>query len=159
MMCGKRVVVPHRLKPLHQIAGRLDLDPAAAHEIHGPGVDARHIRDGAVARVLHRHSLHPAQQLRQPRVELLSTGIDVLAARQRVERPPLNRMHQAGRLARRGHQIEPSARRHLGAVGGSQQPCSDGIGTVEIVEKPAIQVRSPEGFLYSCHVKRHEKSV
>ena len=71
----------------------------------------------------------------------------------------LDRVHEGTRLALRGNQVVPAPRRHVRAVGLSRKPCSDWVGTVEIVKQPAVQAIDPECFLDGGHVKRHKLSV
>ena len=85
---------PHRLERLDEIARRHDVHAAGADRFRSPGVDPRDIGDGATGRVLHRDGLDPAQQVREPRFELLAAAVDQFLARQGVEVVPLDRVHQ-----------------------------------------------------------------
>jgi hypothetical protein len=123
------------------------------------GVDARYVWNRAVAGVLHRDPPDTSQQLREPGIELVASGIDGLVSRQSIEGSPLDGVHKASRLADGGHQIKPAAGRHFRPVRGSQQARCNGIRAVKIVEQPPVQPLGFERPLYGRNVQRHENSV
>ena len=153
------VCVPDRFEPLHQITGRGHVDPASPHELQRAAIDPRDIGNRAVARILHRHPRHAAQQLRQSFIELLTAGVYRLFPGKRIERSALDCVDQPSRLTCCGNQIEPAARRHFRAACRSQQARRDGIRAVKIVKEPPVEPLGFQRLLDRGNVKRHEKSV
>ena len=112
-MRRQRLVRPDCLEPLHEIPGRHDVDAELPHRLDGPGIHPGHIRNGVARRILHRHPLHPAEQLFQPDGELFAPGVRSLFARQVVEIVTLDRVHKPPRRALGWDQVIPAPRRHL----------------------------------------------
>ena len=109
-------VVPDRREPLDEIARRDHLDAGRAHELDRARVDARDVRDRAVRRVLHRDAPQPLQQLPEPGFELVAARVPLGRAGKMRERVPLDGMDQPARLAGRGNQVVPAARRQMSAL-------------------------------------------
>src|SRR5262249_38409680 len=105
-------------------------------------------------RVLHRHAGVAAEQVPEPRLQLLPAEIDLLRAGQMVERPRLDPVDQLARLAPGGdHTIQPS--RAHGLVVQVEHAPGQHVAAPEVVEQPAIEVEAAQGRLDRSEVE-HE---
>ena len=111
-VAGHLLLAPHCFEARYQIGGADYGVAESAHELDRAGIHQADVRDQVVGRVLHGQrgviGNHGAQLVPQ----LLPAGINVFAAGQRIQMASLDAMHQLGRLALRGDQIEPAARHH-----------------------------------------------
>ena len=82
LMGGDGGAIPRRRKTLDEIAGRNDLDASRANQFDRAGVDARHVRDGAVRRVLHGDPMQTLQQPPEPGFELAAARVAIGRARE-----------------------------------------------------------------------------
>ena len=133
----------------------LDLNAQAAYTLDGAGVHARHVGNRALRRVLHRHAPQAADEIAQPRLELLTSGVARRSARQVRERMRFDGVHQRPWRALGGDEVVP-------APGGEVSPLPedarhlrrDGIEAPEVVEQPAVQAVVPQRGLDRWHVER-----
>ena len=151
---GQRLVAPVRDEPLHQVPRRHHFDAPPPDRLDRPGVDAADVRNRVLGRVLHRDALDPVHQIVQPAPEVLAAGVEVRLAGEVVEGVALDGVHERPRAAGGGHEVVPAAGRHLAAVDTRQGP-GDGIGTVEVVEEPAIQAVFAQRHLHCADIERH----
>src|ERR1019366_5522917 len=77
-----------------------------------------------------------------------------LAPCERVQSPLLDLVHQFPRLASRWYEIKPPARRHA-VVSQAEDMASDRVAMVMVVEKPAVNLASPQFRLNGFDV-RHD---
>ena len=99
--------------------------------------------------------LDPAQQVREPRFELLAAAVDQFLARQGVEVVPLDRVHQRPGLAFARNQVVPAPRGQMGAAIDPGEAGGDGIRAVEVVEQPSVETAVAQRALDGGNVERH----
>ena len=153
------VGIPQRREALHEVAGGDHVHAAAPDRLHGAGVDAGQVRVRVLGRVFHRDAGQSAHEAIQPRREGFTAGVDVLAPRQPVERGWLDGMHQRPGFSGGGHHVVPAARGHLARAVQTRQAARDRVGSVEVVEKPAVEAVFGKRRLHGGDVQRHSISI
>jgi hypothetical protein len=146
---------PHRLERLHEVPRRHDLHAPGLHRLRRPGVHSRDVRDGTAGRILHRHALHPGEELGEPRLELVAAAVDDLPPRQQVEVVAFDGVHEGARFALPGDQVIPAACREVGAAVHARQAGGNRVGAVKIVQQPSIERPSAQGTLNGWNIERH----
>ena len=87
-----------------------------------------------------------------PRIRRLGPG-------QAIEVVTLDRMHQPARLSVGGDQVIPAARRHLVRAVEAGDTRRDGIGTMEVVQQPAVESVFLQRALDCINGQRHSLSI
>ena len=134
-----RLRVPARLEPLHEIARGHHLDAARTDVLDRAGIHAGQVRNGALWRVFHREPPAAGEHAVQPGGERLPACVDQLFAWQLVEVVRLDRVHQLPRLPVGRNHVIPASRGHLAAAGEAGQRRGHRVGSVEVVEQPAVE--------------------
>ena len=155
-----RGLAPARLELLDQIARRHDFGADRRDQLDGAGIDARHVRDRAVRRVLHRHALRcrssnvgeAGMQLRAPRVDRLRAG-------QVIEVVALDGVHQRPGLAGLRDQVEPAPRGEVAGAAHPGEPVRHRVRPLEVVEEPGIEPIGLEGSLDGANIDGHIHTI
>jgi hypothetical protein len=158
-MGRERLLGPDRFEALYEIARRDDVHAQFADRFDRPRIHAGDIRNVVAWRVLHRHALHPFQQIAQPTDEAIPSGVGLLLAREAIEVVALDCMDETPRLAACRNEVVPAPGRHLLRRGQARQPRRDRIRSLEVVEQPSVESILDERALHVRDRKRHVTSI
>jgi len=136
---------------LDQFGGTGHFNALVPHEFDGSGVDHRHIRYGAARRVLHGDALFPLQNLAQPVMLLLPTGILQFLAGHGIEHAGLDAVYDAARVAGRGNEVIPAPRDVPGRLK-TEHAIRQRVALMMIEEQPAVKFFAAKSFLNSGQI-------
>src|SRR5437764_3424695 len=97
---------------LYEAGGADDLDPQAPDEFDRTGIYKCDVRDSAIRRILHCHTLGLPNQMAQFVFLLLPPRIGVLFSGKRIQNMAFYLMDQLSRLAVRRDEVVPPPRSH-----------------------------------------------
>ncbi len=130
---------PTGFEQLNQVGRGGDLDARAANQLDGAAIHQRHIRDGAVRRILHRDLVAAGEQTLQAFHLRGPTGILADVAGQSGENAGLDGVDQALRIAVGGNEVIPAASGDVLRIQ-LQNPVGERIPLVMVKKQPAIQM-------------------
>ena len=128
---------------LNQVARTTHLDSGGSHLLDRTAVHARNIRIASTRSVLHRDLALPLQHSRQLGLELLPTQVNAFLARQVIQHPRFDPMHQANGLAGGRNEVEPAAR-ETRILRKSRDSTGQHVRTTKVVQQPAVEAESSD---------------
>ena len=153
-MRGDFGVVPHRRKPLDEIARRHDLDAGLANAFNRSRIDARDIGNRAAWRVFHGDSLEPRHQAPQPRFELLPARVAFGMAGKVCERMRFDGVDERAWFTDRRNQVVPTASGQVAALpANAGDVVCDRVQPAKVVQQPGVNSVVFQGRPNSCQVE------